>query len=123
MAAFLFRNRKHGKEYECNLIDLHNTLIDEAVEVKGWHCEYGWDEREAKRPKGKGEIKKCRNKEKRKGSGLGCLSFTASDWVLTSLNINDRLDVKSLQHASGRLNLKKISSSLIMLHHSPLIYN
>jgi len=41
MAAFLFRNRKHGKEYECNLIDLHNTLIDEAVEVKGWHCEYG----------------------------------------------------------------------------------
>ena len=42
---------------------------------------------------------------------VGCLTFscksTASDWVLTSVKINDRLHVKSLKDASGGINLKK----------------
>jgi len=69
----------------------------------------------AKTPKGKGEIKKWkkwREEEKK------CCKSTQSDWVQTSLKINDRLYVKSLKDASGRLNLKKISS-LKLYNNSP----
>ena len=42
---------------------------------------------------------------------MRCLNFscksTASDWVLTSVKINDRLHVKSLKDASGGVNRKK----------------